>query len=203
MTPEHTIYALWGAWLVSWTVARLWSSRTEKRDAIWAELLFRVLFYGGLILLFAFRPGHPFDAQTRLWQFGQSMNWISVALVAAGLLFTWWARIHLGSLWSDLVVKKAGHHVVDTGPYRLVRHPIYSGLILAALATAIQTGISFALLGGALITLAFCAKARREERFLLAELGEDAYDAYARKTPMLVPCNCGRNSQFFDSRRNR
>jgi protein-S-isoprenylcysteine O-methyltransferase Ste14 len=85
------------------------------------------------------------------------------------------------------VVKKAGHHVVDTGPYRLVRHPIYSGLIFAAFATAIQKGTPFALLGVAIVTLAFCIKARREERFLRAELGENAYDAYACKTAMLVP----------------
>jgi protein-S-isoprenylcysteine O-methyltransferase Ste14 len=110
-----------------------------------------------------------------------------VAPTAAGLLFAWWARVHLGHLWSDWVVKKAGHHVVDTGPYRLVRHPIYSGLIFAAFATAIQKGTPFALLGVAMVTLAFCIKARREERFLRAELGDNTYDAYARKTAMLVP----------------
>ena len=84
-------------------------------------------------------------------------------------------------------MKKAGHHVVDTGPYRLVRHPIYSGLIFAALATAIEKGTSFAMLGVAIVTLAFYIKARREEHFLSAELGENAYDDYARKTAMLVP----------------
>jgi len=68
-----------------------------------------------------------------------------------------------------------------------VRHPIYSGLIFAAFATAIEKGTSYALFGAALLTLSFCAKARREERFLRIELGEDAYDVYARKTAMLVP----------------
>jgi protein-S-isoprenylcysteine O-methyltransferase Ste14 len=68
-----------------------------------------------------------------------------------------------------------------------VRHPIYSGLIFGAFATAIEKGTSFALLGVAIVTLAFYIKARREERFLRAELGENAYDAYARKTAMLVP----------------
>jgi len=68
-----------------------------------------------------------------------------------------------------------------------VRHPIYSGLIFAVLATALQKGTGFALLAVAVVTLAFSAKARREERFLRKELGEGAYDAYARKTPMLVP----------------
>ena len=82
---------------------------------------------------------------------------------------------------------KAGHLVVHTGPYGLVCHPIYLGLIVAVLATALQKGTGFALLAVALVTLAFSAKARREERFLRKELGEDAYDSYARKTPMLVP----------------
>jgi protein-S-isoprenylcysteine O-methyltransferase Ste14 len=188
MTPEHTIYDLWAAWIVSWTLARLWSSRTEKRASIAAELLFRVVLYFGAILLFAFPP--PSDhhyAQVQLWQFGDPLNWILVAITAAGIAFTWWARIHLGRLWSDWVMTKAGHHVVDTGPYRLVRHPIYSGLILAALATAIEKGTSFALLGATTMTLAFYTKARREERFLRAELGDHAYDAYARKTAMLLP----------------
>jgi len=85
------------------------------------------------------------------------------------------------------VVKKAGHHVVDTGPYRVVRHPIYSGVIFAALGTAMENGTAFAMLGVAIVALAFYIKARREERFLRAELGEDAYNFYARKTAMLLP----------------
>jgi protein-S-isoprenylcysteine O-methyltransferase Ste14 len=129
-----------------------------------------------LILLLAFPPGSHYYGQTQLWHFGDLVNWVLVAPTAAGLLFTWWARLHLGRLWSDCVVKKAGHHVVDTGPYGLVRHPIYSGLIFAAFATAIQKGTPFALLGVAMVTLAFCIKARREERFLRAELGQDTYD---------------------------
>jgi protein-S-isoprenylcysteine O-methyltransferase Ste14 len=181
------IDALWGAWLVSWIVARFWANPTEKRDAIGAELFFRGLFYVSLILLFAFPPNHHHCRQTELWRFRDRLNWILVGPTAGGLFLTWWARIHLGPFWSDLVVKKAGHRVVDTGPYRLVRHPIYSGLILAALATAIQKGTSIALVGAAVMALAFCVKARREERFLRAELSEDTYDAYARKTPMLVP----------------
>ena len=183
MTPEHATYALWFTWLASWVIAMFWSSRSEKRDAIAPELYFRVLFYLSVILLLAFPSSHDY-AQTRS---GDAMSWILVALTAAGLGFTWWARIHLGWLWSDRVVKKAGHYIVETGPYRLVRHPIYSGLILAAFATAIEREAAVAMLGAVGLTVAFYIKARREERFLRAELGETAYDAYARRTPMLVP----------------
>jgi len=186
MTSTNIISGLWFAWLISWTVAMIWSDRTDKKDAVAAELFFRVFFYVGLILLFAF-PVRTEYAQIQLWRFEYVTNSVLVAAVAAGLLFTWWARIHLGRLWSDRVVKKVGHWVVDTGPYKLVRHPIYSGLIFAALATAIQKATPFALLGVAVITLAFGIKARREERFLGSEIGNNAYDAYARKTAMLVP----------------
>jgi len=186
MTPEHAIDTVWFGWLMSWTVAMFWANRAEKRDPVWPEIVFRVLLCAGLILLFV-TPGGPHFAKTRLWRLADTSDWILVAVTACGLLFAWWARIHLGRLWSDLVVKKADHRIVNSGPYRLVRHPIYSGLDLAVTATAIHRGTVLALLGGLLVTLAFYLKARREERFLRTELGEDAYDAYARKTPMLLP----------------
>ena len=72
-----------------------------------------------------------------------------------------------------------------------MRYPIHLGLIFAAFATAIEKGTSYALFGAAIITFGFCTKARREERFLRVELGEGAYDAYARKTAMLLPFTSG------------
>jgi protein-S-isoprenylcysteine O-methyltransferase Ste14 len=188
ISPEWTTAALWIAWLVSWGIAAFWSSRSEKRRGTVAEIPLRVLIFAGSILLFMLPLNHGYYAQVQLWRPGAALSWILVAMTLAGFLFTWWARIHLGRLWLAWgVTKKAGHHVVETGPYRLVRHPIYSGLMLAAFATATEKGTSFSLLGAAFITLSFYIKARLEERFLRAELGEEAYDAYARKTAMLVP----------------
>src|SRR5262245_41747913 len=90
--------------------------------------------------------------QGRLWRLDDSLKWLLAALTASGLLFAWWARIHLGCLWSDwAMAKKAGHYILDTGPYRLLRHPIYSRLIFAAFATAIEKGTSAALLGAAIL----------------------------------------------------
>jgi hypothetical protein len=81
-----------------------------------------------------------------------------VALTLAGLLFTWWARIHLGRLWSSDVARKADHHVVDTGPYGIVRHPIYTGILVASTATAAVRATPGAWLGAGLMTLGWVSR---------------------------------------------
>ncbi len=184
---ERTTIALWIVWLVSWVIGAFWSSRTEKRRGLAGELVFRGLIFIGAVLLFTPFPNLHYP-RGQFWVLDDSLRWLMTALTASGLLFAWWARIHLGYLWSDwAMARKAGHHVVDSGPYRLVRHPIYSGLIFAAFATAIEKGTAAALLGAAILALALYLRARREERFMREEVGEPAYDAYARKTAMLVP----------------
>ena len=130
---------------------------------------------------------HSYRGPGRLWVLSDDVSWALVGVVTLGFLFAWWARIYLGSLWSGWITKKAGHHIVDTGPYALVRHPIYTGLILSAFATAIQRGTLVALLGAAVMAWGFWIKARLEERFLREELGPEAYDSYRRRVPMLVP----------------
>jgi protein-S-isoprenylcysteine O-methyltransferase Ste14 len=188
MTSEWMIIVLWVGWLVSWVVAALWSNPTEKKGGIVADAAFRILFWASATLLLAPLPGgRYYYADVQFWRLNAALKWILAAATGGGFLFAWWARIHLGRLWSDWLTKKAGHYVVDTGPYRLVRHPIYLGIIVASLATAVEKGTSFALFGTAILIGGFYAKARREERFLRAELGEDAYDFYARRTAMLVP----------------
>ena len=104
-----------------------------------------------------------------------------------GVSFTWWARIHLGRFWSNAITHKEDHRVVDTGPYGLVRHPIYTGLILGILATGAAVATWSALLGALLISFGEWQKARMEEGFLTAELGAEAYGPYCRRVPMIVP----------------
>jgi protein-S-isoprenylcysteine O-methyltransferase Ste14 len=188
MSPEWTTIGLWIAWLASWVIAAFWSSRSEKRGGIVGEIFFRGLIYVAVVLLFGVFPTRRYYLQKQLWYFEDSLKWLFAALTACGLLFAWWARIHLGYLWADwAMAKKPEHHVVDTGPYRLVRHPIYSGLIFASFATAIEKGTLAALLGAGILSFALYTRARREERFLRTELLDHTYDAYARKTPMFVP----------------
>jgi protein-S-isoprenylcysteine O-methyltransferase Ste14 len=123
----------------------------------------------------------------RLWLVARTEAWICVGLIALGIAFSAWARLHLGALWSATVTRKSGHRIVDTGPYKLVRHPIYTGILLAVYATAAAKGTVLGLAGALLITIGIWMKARLEERWLRSELGADAYDAYRRKVSMLVP----------------
>jgi protein-S-isoprenylcysteine O-methyltransferase Ste14 len=85
------------------------------------------------------------------------------------------------------VTRKDDHRIVDTGPYGLVRHPIYTGILLALYATTLAFPGPFNVAGSVLMTIAFVIKARLEERFLSEELGAEAYAAYRRRVPMLVP----------------
>jgi len=112
---------------------------------------------------------------------------VLAGLTLVGISFTWWARIHLGRFWSNAITRKEGHRVIDTGPYGLVRHPIYTGLIAGMLATGVAVGTVTAMLGAVLISLGMWQKARMEEGFLTHELGANAYGSYCRRVPMLVP----------------
>ena len=184
MTPESTIRIAWTAWAVSWFAAAAWSARSVNRAGIARELTYRLVIAVGAVLLFGFyRP----RSATALWLLPPLLAWATVPVAVFGLLFTWWARIYLGRLWSSGVARKEHHRIVDTGPYALVRHPIYSGVLLATIATAALSGRTTSLAGAVLVIAGLVLKARLEETFLREQLGTDAYDDYKRRVPMLVP----------------
>jgi protein-S-isoprenylcysteine O-methyltransferase Ste14 len=185
MPPVAAMKWLWLAWVISWVIASFWSSRAEARPKVYAEMLYRVVTLAGVALLFDLE--RPILPSPEIWRTPEIASWILVGVTAAGFLFCWWARIHLGRMWSSSVTRKADHRIIDTGPYALVRHPIYTGIITASAAMALQKANLAALAGFTLVVLGFWIKARLEERFLRAELGAEAYDAYAQRTAMLFP----------------
>jgi protein-S-isoprenylcysteine O-methyltransferase Ste14 len=188
----HALFAvIWIGWIVSWLAAAFWSNRTEKLALTWNTLLYRVVIVAGAVLMTPWATRRL--AAPLLWNVGYAGAYTLAVLTLVGLLFAWWARIHIGRLWSGSITRKEGHHVVDTGPYALVRHPIYTGLIAALLATALAQATANALAGAALLSFGFWLKARAEEQFLTAELGADAYGTYRRRVPMLVPWFGSRN----------
>ena len=119
---------------------------------------------------------------------GTTGGYALAGLTLAGILFAWWARIHLGRLWSSAITRKEDHRVVDSGPYAFVRHLIYTGIERGHLSRRRRRRrMITGLIGAALVAIGLWLKARVEERFLTAELGADAYEAYRRRVPMLVP----------------
>ncbi len=191
--PANAIYVPWTVWAVTWIAASVWANRTVTGAGVGRQAPYRFFTTLGFVFLLinfignAQPPGWMNPLLQHLWRFPLDVQWAMVGLATLGFVFCWWARIHLGALWSGRITRKEGHHVVDTGPYRLVRHPIYTGILTAAFATMLLKGTTASIAGFVLLVIGYWMKGKLEERFLREELGPADYDAYRARTPMLVP----------------
>jgi protein-S-isoprenylcysteine O-methyltransferase Ste14 len=183
--PTRLLALIWLAWVISWVVASFWSGRTKAHVPTLSSLAYRIPILLGAILFMPW-TGHALG-ETPLYHVGNLGTYALAVVVVLGISFTWWARIHLGRFWSNAITHKEDHKVIDTGPYGVVRHPIYTGLIIAILATGIAVGTLTSLLGAILISFSQWQKARMEEKFLTVELGPEAYGPYCARVPMIVP----------------
>lgn len=183
--PTKLLSLIWLAWVVSWVVAAFWSGRTKTHVATWDSWVYRLPILLGAIFLMPL-TARVFNA-TQLYNVGNLGTYLLALVTIGGISFTWWARIHLGRFWSNAITHKEDHRIIDTGPYGMVRHPIYTGLIIGILATGLAVGTWTALLGALFVSFGEWQKARMEEGFLSAELGHEAYGNYSRRVPMIVP----------------
>jgi len=174
------IPALWILWLAYWAAAARATHETRRREAFGS----RLSHSGGLCLgvpnILGVELEQPFHAATFTWLL------LANALVVIGLGFSALARAWLGRNWSAEVTVKQGHELVRSGPYALVRHPIYAGLLLALTGTALMVGKWRALIGLALMIVALLRKLTIEERFMTEQFGE-AYAHYRAEVPALIP----------------
>jgi len=185
VSPATAISALWIAWLVGWLLAARGTARTVARQTIASRLAHSVPIWGGAALLLV--PSHRLALLLRpILPHNTWIGWLGAALVAGGLCFTGWARIHLGRYWSGIVALKAEHALIRSGPYALVRHPIYTGLLLALAGTLLARGTLGALLGFSLLVLGVLLKIRQEEQLLVGHFGA-AYRDYQALVPAVVP----------------
>lgn len=183
-SPLVVGYAVWVTFVILWNVTERRSSRTTATAGPRRERLFGFVLAAGLVLI-VLAP--VTRVSPRLWQNPALLEWAMLFVIAAGVAWCCWARLHLGRLWSASVSRKEGHRIVDTGPYRLVRHPIYTGFIVIYVGLGVLCANGLAVAAVALLTLGLWLKARVEEQFLLEELGSEAYSDYKARTPMLVP----------------
>ncbi|MEZ5289553.1 MAG: isoprenylcysteine carboxylmethyltransferase family protein [Vicinamibacterales bacterium] len=177
---------LWSAWIFSWLAAAVWSGRTVSRESVGDRLGYGLWLWVGLFLIFVQARRMPSWLFTPIVPPWAWLAWAGVGLAGAGVAYAWWARLHLGRLWSGAVTLKDGHRVVRTGPYALTRHPIYTGLLLALAATVLVRGDLAGVLGLPFVLMGARAKVALEERLLMRHFADD-YARYRREVPALVP----------------
>ena len=178
---EWTIPILWLLWLGYWWFEARNTARAQKSESLLTAVLYRGATVVGILLIFGLK--RPW---AQLWPVSVPSLGVAVILMLCGFAFTIWARRHLGRYWSARVTLKEGHQLIESGPYGLVRHPIYSGLLLSMAATVMTIGTLQSLCGYALLVGALIFKLAAEERLLAANLGQ-AYRDYQKRVKALIP----------------
>jgi protein-S-isoprenylcysteine O-methyltransferase Ste14 len=193
--PERAVYAqthfstgmwlslgLWAVFSVYWSVAAKDSAPTKTSESVWSRQLHLILVNGALVLLVAPVPG----LTRRFLPASDVLVAAGLIIQGAFILLAISARRHLGSNWSGEVRIASEHHLVRSGPYRLIRHPIYTAVLGMYCGTALVSGEVHAPLALLVVTLAYWRKIRLEERVLAETFGAD-HEAYRRDTWALVP----------------
>jgi protein-S-isoprenylcysteine O-methyltransferase Ste14 len=175
---EYTFVIVWAAFWLYWLVA----SFSMKRGRVpWSRVLvIRAVIVVVVIVLLrlgVFR--HP-GINTDLWRAA-----LGLVIFGLGLGLAVWARVHIGRNWGSPMTQKNDPELVTSGPYHLVRHPIYLGVLVAGIGTAVALAW-FWLVAVGLAALYFIYSATVEERFMTTRFPDD-YPAYKRETKMLVP----------------
>ncbi len=178
---------VWTVFFIYWRIRAVHTKTTQRIEPLASRILRSVIALIGVALLLISPKYVPSTwLYHQLWPVGFWIFWSGAALTLAGLLFAVWARQYLGRNWSSSVTIKQGHELITTGPYSVVRHPIYTGILIGFLGMAIAIAQPRAFITLALFFLAFWLKLRIEEQFMRSQFGE-TYTAYARRTAALVP----------------
>jgi protein-S-isoprenylcysteine O-methyltransferase Ste14 len=181
----YLIPALWAAWLAGWWLAAGSVKKTLRRESLGSRLTYTLPLWVAVWLFVSRRiPWAALNAR-----FVPSAAWpyaVGAVLVVLGLGFATWARVYLGRNWSADVTLKQEHELVRSGPYRWVRNPIYTGILIALAGSALARGQWSGVLAVVIAFGSFWYKARLEERVMHDAFGAE-YDAYRREVKSLIP----------------
>jgi len=166
-------------------VSALRTKRSIKNQSSAWQILYTVILVVGVYLIFAKQIGIPW-LDRPLFSVTVPIVLAGLLVVLMGVVFSIWARLMLGDNWSNRVAVKEDHTLVRSGPYRIVRHPIYSGIMLGMLGSALQRGEMRSFVGVVICGFSFWLKTRAEEQFMVQIFGEE-YLQYRHKVKALAP----------------
>jgi protein-S-isoprenylcysteine O-methyltransferase Ste14 len=178
---NNIIILLWISFAVYWLVSAIGVKRNIKGDRWKRTAGIRILVTVAVVLLLQ----ASLFWQSFAYRFDFGVQLAGVILCVAGIVIAIWARVHLGRNWSGTPSMKEGHEFVTSGPYRYVRHPIYTGMILALLGSALVAGVIW-LVMFFFFTANFLYRIPVEERYMM-QLFPDQYPAYKKRTKALIP----------------
>ena len=177
--------SLWLAFFILWIAMARGGKAVVERESIYSRLSHYLPLAIGVCLLAAPRiPAAPLNDRfvpLALW-----LVQLGAALTFAGIAFAIWARIRIAGNWSSDVTLKRDHELIVDGPYRWVRHPIYTGILLSLAGTGLAVGEWRAVIGVLLVGAAYWRKLTIEEALMRRQFGE-TYARYAARVPALIP----------------
>lgn len=182
---SFALKAIWAIFAAVWIIGAFTSKRSVRRQS-WAS---RFGMVGGAIVeyLSLFGAARYFGfAERRFLPDSAIYLWIGLCMTFTGVMFSIWARATLGRNWSGIVTVKQNHELIRTGPYALVRHPIYTGILFALLGTIIFDGKIRSLILIIAVLSVLIHKMKMEEQFMAAQFGSQ-YTSYRQKTKALLP----------------
>jgi protein-S-isoprenylcysteine O-methyltransferase Ste14 len=181
----NIISACWILFAVIWLLAAFATKQSVYRESRAQRLRYTIpILLGGFLLAKGRRLSDPFNH--RVIPHVDALAWIGVVLCVAGLVFCIWARFTLGRNWSGVVTLKGGHELITSGPYALVRHPIYTGLLSMFVATVIVLGHVAGIIAMPFVFVSFWVKLRYEEKLMLKKFPNE-YAAYQQRVRRLIP----------------
>ena len=175
---------LWMVLVVVWLVAWIKTKRSQERMNFGSRLLYGIPVFIGCYLLFG--DGFSGWLQERIFPKNIWIEALAIALTAAGIAFAIWARFYIGENWSSAVSIKVDHQLIRTGPYAWVRHPIYSGILLGMIGSALARREPRGFFAILFLCLGFWIKAEWKRAFMRKTFGEQ-YLEYSRSTGALIP----------------